>query len=403
MLPWSVAMLQRPIYDDFQVYLTAARLVRQNRSADIYDGANNGADPQQKFAQPGSIFAQAASQQGTTGVRLYLYPPALADMLVPLTFLSLNHACDLWLALDFLCLAATALLLAWSLGWGLFSWPTLAVFAALALARPVIWCLVLGQVTVLLLALWTAGIVLFCKNYARSSAILLALATVIKLSPVLVLVPFLFWRQWRWVRWYLCSIVVAVLVMLGINGAAVLNTFTRHVLPSMSGGVVEISNLSLVAGAQMLYVGFHGGDPWYPFRPPQGVTMFAKVLAAAAAALFLTFVYRARSTRPDACARVLALTALVSSCIAPVAWRHAYTVGMVPLVLLWSEALRGRIAGWRLVLLTAFTIEMNFVFDSLLVHRTQGVVLSFVPMILPTMSLVLAISMLTLPREQAAA
>ena len=87
---------------DFKVYLTAAQLVREHKGVEIYNDADTGQNPQMRFATPGSIFQQTAASIGIPWVRLYVYPPTLADLLVPFTFLSLQHACDAWLALNFL-------------------------------------------------------------------------------------------------------------------------------------------------------------------------------------------------------------------------------------------------------------------------------------------------------------
>ena len=104
---------------DFNVYYTAASLVREWQSAQLYEGADTGSDPQKVPAPVDSPIALAARAQGVTGVGLYLYPPVLADMLVPLTRADLSTASYIWLGLNtiFLCGTIVCLIVLLDLNW----------------------------------------------------------------------------------------------------------------------------------------------------------------------------------------------------------------------------------------------------------------------------------------------
>ena len=101
---------------DFEVYYTAATLVRDNLDIHVYDDAGTGQDPQLRFADESTTFAQKAHELGIDSLRLYVYPPTLADLMVPLTVVSLRRAEIIWQWLNLLALAGTALMLSRMVG-----------------------------------------------------------------------------------------------------------------------------------------------------------------------------------------------------------------------------------------------------------------------------------------------
>jgi hypothetical protein len=80
----------------FAVYYTAASLVRSNMDPHIYDGSERHINPQLMFADPNTVFARTAGAHGISTVMLYIYPPTLADLLVPLTLFSPATALIIW-------------------------------------------------------------------------------------------------------------------------------------------------------------------------------------------------------------------------------------------------------------------------------------------------------------------
>jgi len=96
---------------DFSMYYTAACLVRSNMSMHIYDVVDRDTNPEIISADPKTVFAQTAHAHGIPRIALYLYPPTLADLLVPLTALSPSAALIVWHALDVLMIVG----LSWAL------------------------------------------------------------------------------------------------------------------------------------------------------------------------------------------------------------------------------------------------------------------------------------------------
>jgi hypothetical protein len=87
--------------------------------------------------------------------------------------------------------------------------------------------------------------------------------------------------------------------------------------------------------------------------------------------------------------KTLALVALLSICIAPVSWRHAYTLALPILFVLWHEAFQRLPSKAWLAALIFFTLAFGFVIDSLIAKVTHGVAFGAVPMIVPITSLVI--------------
>jgi predicted small integral membrane protein len=242
------------------------------------------------------------------------------------------------------------------------------------------------------LLLWTAGIVLYCKGFARASAIALALAAAIKLTPVIVFVPFLLWKDWRWLRWFFGSLAACVGLICIVNGPATLADFLFHVMPPMSAGIPGILNTSLPGAIEMLYAGITGVDVenvYYITVPAAVITVGKLASAACLLAAFACLVRIARPAEVFSRAKILALIALLATCTSPVAWRHAYTVVIPLLFLLWHEALHRECSYAWLVMLGFATIEFGFIVDTLIAKVAHGWAFGAVPLIGPVCGLIL--------------
>jgi len=389
---------------DFQVYLTAAHLVRDHQSVHIYDGADTGKDPQLRRAVPGTLFYQTAADHGVVNVALYVYPPTLADALLPLTLLSYEHARIAWWAGDVLALIASALLMLWLFNVRAISMAGAATVLAFLLFRTDMTAVYWGQVTVYLLLLWTAGIVLYAKGHLRSSAVLLALAAAIKLTPVLVLLPLLFWREWRWCRWFCGALAAFALAICAINGPATLADFAFRVVPPMSGGIPGILNCSIAGGTEMLWAALHGVDVKNIYFVPIAADAVKLGKGIALATLAAVFLLIARIPRPASVlqrAQIVGMVALLSVFTSPVAWRHAYTVCCPLLFLLWNEALEQGASNAWLAMLAFATLEFGFIVDTLLAKALHGAAFGAVPLLGPlTATIVIAHQLLSIKHSR---
>ena len=361
LLPVASHLRKTATLSDFKVYYTAALLARGHGGAAIYDGADTGVDPQFRFAAPGSRFARAAASAGVGETRLYVYPPTLADLLIPLTGLSLGNASRLWMALNYGCVLAGAWLIVQLVRVPVWSVAGTVVLLGVATAVPTSLALYWGQITLFLLVLWGLGIACYARGWRTASAMVLALATAIKLTPVLIVLPLLLWRDWRWLRGFAGALLAVLLATVAINSPGALVDYVRHVLPGMSGGFAHAENSSIASAAQIVWIAAHGGSLATLTMPvPPGVLTGAKGLSVAlllAAAVPVARLGPAMTT-PDR-VLTLALFAMLTTPLSPVSWLHAYVVSLVGLCLLWAEALRCPISNGWLVMLTLCTIELT--------------------------------------------
>ncbi len=396
----KAALHRRPsTLEDFRVYDTAAMLVREHHSNLIYDGADGGTDPQLRLADSESAFATTARRIGFDQVRLYVYPPLLADAMVPFTYASVAGAGRLWIAANLLAVVAFALLVRSML---LIPWKSLGLLALLIGTMtylPVLDCLKWGQVTIFLLFLWTLGVFCYARGWKAASAAAFAVATAIKLTPLIVLAPFLLWREWRWVRYYFMFLLACVGLTCVVNGPGCLTDYFRHVMPAMSNGNSFIANKSLLASFQILYVTLKGGDPT---SMTNAVPKFVSLLGKAAALGFLlaacALVARHAKTSSLQTRRVtLALFAMLSTGVSPVSWEHAYAVCLLALVCLWAEAIRAEIPTGYLVFLTLSSLELSwFLLSFFVLKRVHGVAFGMAIFLTPLSAIGLAIYRLVL-------
>ena len=356
--------------DDFDVYFTAASLIRNHSSSYIYNGADTGTDPQLRIADRDTAFATEARALGIDAVQLYLYPPTLAYAMVPLTLFRLNVAATSWKLLNFCVIVAIAAMIAKAMKEKILSLGSLAIVFLLLVFRPDIDCLTLGQCTLLLAAGEVAGVLLLYSGFRKTGAFLFAFAAAIKLTPIIVIVPFIAWREWKTLR----DITIWCVVILGAlwlaDGGKLLALYTVQVLPSMSSGIVILTNKSLGTTAAVVWsAAIHG-------QPPRIVGTMSKMLG-----IFLIcyagWLCRAREGRTDADSyplTVLSMFWLIACCVSPVSWRHAYVLAVPALAILFMRGINGRARMAETVLLMCFTLSISsFGLDKVAVSSGQPV------------------------------
>lgn len=371
---------------DFNVYLTAAALVRDGGGVEIYNGADMGENPQMHFAKQGSGFQRAAAAIGIPQVRLYVYPPTLADLLVPFTYIKLRDADRAWLASNILCIAVAAVLISWMFCGSAhrIALSSFGIFVVILCFRSNLWAFGDGQISSVLLLLWTAGVVFYYKGFTRTSAVCFALATSIKLTPLLVVLPFAIWREWKWLRWFAISLAALAAFLCLVNRPSTLLDFALHVMPPMSSGFVSISNISIPSGLQMLYLGLtrHNFQAEYVAVP--GAVVLASRLATAGILLAaLAAINRLGLLPPAERSEILAFIALLSLFCSPIAWRSAYGIVFLAAILLWKHAFDRGATRVGLALLILATLEFSFILDTFFLRFAHGILLSFISLVAP--------------------
>jgi len=340
---------------DFRGYYVAATLVRSHQNLENYDEATRDVDPVTENADPNTVFAQTAkSIYGTSDIQIYDYPPTLADLVVPLTYLGPAGALAVWNLLNLSALLISVILLAQLLE--IHSVTSQVLFYVIAfLFRPTLDCIFWGQVPIFLLVLLTAGFVFYKKGRHWSAAFLFAMTIAIKLTPLIVIVPLLAWRDWKTLR----AIATWGAVMLGllvlVNGWGPLDLFFLHEMPKMSGKFLHVGNEGLGNALQVL---FHGTQ-MAPARP-----MFIWT-GRAISAVVLGFAYwwsRSKPREPviwEFNTEVFAIFLLLSCCLSPVSWLNAYVLSIPVLAIVGIRLWRGRSTLLALGLFTLLMLSLS--------------------------------------------
>ncbi len=196
---WWLSQSSSIAQEDFRVYYDAAQL----------------------------LLHQQPLYQGTGGM-VYLYPPLLAQLLAPLVAAaSYQTVWVIWFIVNTALLIATIALLSRSVR-GRWLWVITPLFL------PVLEAYAVGQVTIILLVLFAGAWMAIKRDRRILAGILLALAAWLKVFPALVIVYFLWKRDWRVIGGAVAGGIVLALVQIAISGPAMLLDMTK-VLFSLGG------------------------------------------------------------------------------------------------------------------------------------------------------------------------
>ena len=350
---------------DFYVYYFAAQAVHENPHADLYTGATT-ENPEFSLEAPaGSAVAAHAKAAGFNDVSFYVYPPLLADLLSPFSHLPPRLAAALWRAFNLSLVLASVLLLARMLRLPVLSFEFVALAVAAYSFWPVNEAVADGQITIVLFALWTVGVVAYSDGRVVLSAAAFALATALKVTPILVLPLFLVWKDRRWLLSYLGVSLGLVSAMAAVNGLHTVAIYPT-VMSTMGGGIPAMSNKSIGSLLTWIYCGrIFTIDAAQGVMPslPRALAIAAKAVSGVfyLACLFLAWRSRHRLDR-ESKAIAIAVFGLVIACVSPVSWRNGYSAAFIVLAILWVKALRTppRILPAVLLALTTFTLGSLF-------------------------------------------
>jgi alpha-1,2-mannosyltransferase len=192
----------------------------------------------------------------------YIYPPLLAELLVPLVLLPLPIAAYIWFLIN-----AVSIVLAAFLSVTLLSTDTrsvaspretdlwkevISVGAVLLVFRFVLDTFVLGQVNALVVALAVAHIYLYHRERRFISAIVLAIAISIKLTPALLVVYHLARMRLKFAiacTGIVVAVTIASLLPFGVNGFDVFQMFLRRTVKNEQGYDFSYSGNQSLRGA----------------------------------------------------------------------------------------------------------------------------------------------------------
>ena len=304
---------QAPRADDFQDYLFAAHQLA------------SGGDPYANFIRNHVPWDWSLSSG-------YLYPPAFAVFLIPLTWVKNDLAVRLWLVLIQMAVAASLLIV-----YGVIGRPRrgelLCLAAVMTTFFPLASSELTGTMNSLLLLLLTGAWATWQRRQDLRSGVLIGAAAVFKLFP-LALLPYLAWRR----HWKLLA-AVGVTGLAGLVLGLVVTSvdhniyYYRDMLPHLAAGTGYRENQSLAGLTARICepstANAGGSAGWC-----------GRALDWPLVLLLLVIVFRA-TLRPARSGLEFALAVSTLPLISSVTWSFHLVVLIMPIALLIRRAFTG--------------------------------------------------------------
>jgi hypothetical protein len=288
---------------DFPAYYAAASFAREHPRQPLYPPTEG----------PGDVLSGKIRYPGQPPTMRFNSPPEMALVLAPLTVFSLATAYGAIRALNVILLAATCFLLHRQ------RW--LLLMALAICSYPFYWCQGQGQFGAWVLFLWVAGTLAEERDRNWLSACCFGAATLIKMTPAVVIVLFALQRKWRWLGCYAAAISTMVAIGLAIQGMDNHIQYLRQVL-LLSSAVAGWHSLSITGIIHNLWL----DSPYLPDQTatlPLWLVWFTKIISGLGLVAIIWF--RGSSSS----------LAIASVALSPFAWCHYYVIALFPFVRKW--------------------------------------------------------------------
>lgn len=301
---------------DLSSYHHASRLVHSGQAQHIYEfGVGKLRDAGKEFGYP-------------FPVPPYIYPPLFAWVMMPLGSLGFKSACNLWFGLSLIWLFA-------ALGCLLYCFPrklparrwAVLVFVLVALCfDSVCQDLRVGNISLLMLLLWSLILVLTLRQRDWGAGALLGVAFIIKLTPAIVLPYFVLTRRWRALAGFAASVVVLGVLSFYLFGPDCHRAFFLRMKQLQGGTAIGYYRNQSITG---FLVSLFMDTPQQiaPFHVPGLVRPLASALNVLLMLPTLYLLWRRRQ-HVFYCFSLLAAACCL---VAPISWGHHLAVLLIPL------------------------------------------------------------------------
>ena len=327
---------------DFSAYYLAGKVVEERPAQTLYDLPllADGRMNLHTEDSVGSGWDAAARRYHVPYKSPFIYPPFFAALMIPFVRLSFAGALVAWNAMTVL-LVTGAVLLSFDMA-GVRMNGRLALITGVGLFSfyPFLLNLSCGQMGGVLLFLFAGGVWLLSRKQVWLSAFCLALATLIKLTPALVVPLLIIHRRWRWLVAYVVWIAVLAGISIEVTGWAAYAEFWHKALPAMACGSAVWENTSLMSWVQQMFLGYTPQAT----APAQLIPAYAcKVSKLASLVVYGAFLVLCWTRRKEQnLERWLVVMALLGIATSPISWWHHYTLALLPLIYLWCTMRKGR-------------------------------------------------------------
>ena len=294
------------------------------------------------------------------------YPPFIAILSIPLTWLSLNNLIIGWFIFEVGCLAAIAGMLTF-LWKGRVDWIQ-AIFILFLLLSwyPVMVDLLYGQLTILLATLLLAALLALRKNHKILAGVIIGFSVAIKMFTWPLIIYFAVKKDWK-------ALFSSILTTLGLNlvalivlGFTPIMDYYLHV--SMQVSAIYhgfLKNYSIWSIGYRLFEGSGLTEKDFISAPPLvDLPSAAPWVSAALAAAFLVvgLIWAIRSKEVDIAYSIL-ICVLVA--ISPIAWDHYYLMILICLAVLLLNLSRHSFPTWPTIIFIIIAFMLFFFNDQI--------------------------------------
>lgn len=361
---------------NFQMYYTAACLVRDGMSVHIYDVVDQNKNPQLLFADPSSVWARTARAHGISRITLYLYPPTLADLIVPLTLLPVSAAFAVWTVLNLLMIVGLSSVFTRMMDMN-FLGATALVAALVLLYRPTLNTFHWGQTSILLAFLVTVGFGLYASGRKNIAALLFVLAIAIKLEPVILIIPLLAWRDWKCLRSITVWAILLSMALWAVNGGDALRLYFLHQLPAMASGKLGTGGFDVNRSLGNLFYTYLGGA--YSGISSRALAWTVRLVSVfiLGAAGWLSWSKRGEILTWRQQFEIGIIFLLLACCLSPYSWFYNWALSAPVIVMFYKRTWDGKANLVEIALLIALLLSLVTTrFNMALVSPVLGVALA---------------------------
>ena len=276
-------------------------------------------------------FAATATDLGSAFAPTpFVYPPIVAWILAPTASMSFEAIARNWFLVSLfvfglvIWLTLTMYLPEWNRP---VTWGAILLFACIF--EPLRYSFSLGQNTLAILTATLGALYFEHRRTPWIAGVLLAMAVFIKLTPLIVVVPWLWRGAWRAVAWT-CAALVGLATLSVLVAGWSLNAAYVARLREIGGSIVlAYNNVSLQPTMSRFFAPEQASQDWRIYEPYSGGVTLALAILLIAAAAAAASMFRTDRRDPHSHRRAEGF-AILTILIAPnIAWTH-YFVLLIP-------------------------------------------------------------------------
>ncbi len=284
-------------------------------------------------------------------MHLNAHPPFAALLLFPLWFFNFHEAIFLYGLMTIACMFLTIFLLikAEDISWVYFPLISLFSFAWLPFQAN----LSVGQISILATLFVIAGWYFLKKDREEISGIFIALATMLKFYPGLLMLYFLINKRYKAFLYSVLSI-TAILVLTVIVTKYDFFHFLFHILPEDSRySGADIGNLSINGFFAKLFLSVKAYGSTGVFAASENY-MLKDIVLSAAILVLLSYLSLRIKTYTDELG--FSFFIILSLLLSPICWNHYLTLLLLPFVVLIKELVKRKNTGEIVIFLTSLLL-----------------------------------------------